>query len=173
VKAMVGNNIQFIKYISSKKALYRTPTGLKIKKIFQEPISLNKNEDILYKRYKRSAIDRGIEFNLSTDVFKKLIHSNCFYCGLEPKQLVNGMEYNGIDRLENLRGYEFDNCLACCKTCNRAKSNLTENEFMDFMIRICKQLVPQMLAFQEGNYEEVKRLKYEQLRLAGCYNKEE
>ena len=166
---MDGHNIQFIKYISSKKALYRTPNGLKIRKIDKLPDILNQAETVLFRRYKRSAIDRGIKFELSTDIFKKLIHSDCYYCGVKPKQIVNEMLYNGIDRLDNNLGYKFDNCLACCKICNRAKSDISESEFSSYLIRICTLLYPQMLSFAEGDIETAKHLRNIQLKNAGCY----
>lgn len=169
---MAGTSVEFIKYISSKKALYRNTIGYKIRKIDRLPIELYSDELALFKRYKRSAKDRSIEFNLSTDVFKRFIHARCFYCGIEPRQVIGNLEYNGIDRLDNTIGYQHDNCLACCKVCNRAKSNMTEDEFMDFIVRVCNIMIPQVRAFNSGDLETAKQLRLNQLENAGCYIRE-
>ena len=44
--------------------------------------------------------------------------------------------YNGIDRKDNTRGYEPDNCLPCCGLCNRMKSALSYGDFMDWIGRV-------------------------------------
>lgn len=83
----------------------------------------------LYSRYKCQAQERGIPFNLSTEEFRQLTSQNCFLCGSEPAQTershgraYNGnYVYNGIDRVDNNKGYQFDNCAPCCGKCNRSK----------------------------------------------------
>ena len=37
--------------------------------------------------------------------------------------------YNGIDRIDSTKGYFNDNVVSCCKVCNRAKSNLSLEDF--------------------------------------------
>jgi hypothetical protein len=37
--------------------------------------------------------------------------------------------YNGIDRIENTKGYSIDNCAPCCKICNNSKSTLSKEEW--------------------------------------------
>jgi hypothetical protein len=49
---------------------------------------------------------------------------------------VNYQLYNGIDRIDNARGYERDNIVPCCKFCNRAKSAMPQKEFIDLVRRI-------------------------------------
>jgi len=44
--------------------------------------------------------------------------------------------YNGIDRVDNAIGYLTDNCVACCKVCNRAKLQMSKNEFFDHIKKI-------------------------------------
>lgn len=93
----------------------------------------------LYVRYKKGSIKRGYQFDLSISDFKKLISSNCYYCGIEPKQkhYKNGMRYgliyNGIDRQNNNFGYILENCVPCCKFCNFAKSRFNEKEFIEWL----------------------------------------
>ena len=70
--------------------------------------------------------------------FKKFIQNSCIYCGIEHSMESNTFKYNGIDRLDNTIGYEPDNCYTCCKLCNRAKSDLTQEEFTSWISRFNK-----------------------------------
>lgn len=98
--------------------------------------------NILYNNYKRGAIKRGFDFELNINEFEKIIHSNCYYCGIEPKQILNkkGMReqliYNGIDRINNDFGYTINNSVPCCKFCNFAKKGFNINEFKEWLIII-------------------------------------
>lgn len=98
----------------------------------------------LVRNYINSAKERGVEFALSHDEFRRLTQSDCFYCGLKPAQTVksgskamNGNYlHNGIDRLDSNAGYEGSNCVPCCITCNRAKHILSLDEFCDWIERL-------------------------------------
>lgn len=98
----------------------------------------------LYHKYKDSARIRNISFSLDKDVFRNLTKQNCKYCGRVPSQIVkdrNGMFngdyiHNGIDRVDSLIGYTIENCVPCCKICNYAKRNMTENEFFDWIRQV-------------------------------------
>lgn len=37
---------------------------------------------------------------------------------------------NGIDRVDNSKGYTSDNCVPCCWACNNAKKNNSSSEFL-------------------------------------------
>lgn len=161
--------MEFIKHVSSKKALYATDRGFRVKRFSVGPVELNKEEKQLYKRYQYSAIQRQKEFDLSTTTFRRLIHSKCYYCGVEPKQVHNEMLYNGIDRLDNDQGYNIDNCLACCKVCNRGKGDMSSSEYTTHLTRIVTLVMPQFIAFQQGNLEEVQKLREKQLKEAGAF----
>lgn len=104
-------------------------------------------ENKLYSAYKRNALKRNLEFNITKDNFIKLTKLNCEYCEKEPSQLYRmkstistepSLLYNGIDRKNNNKGYTLDNCKPCCKTCNFAKNNLSYDEFIDWLSRIVK-----------------------------------
>ena len=98
----------------------------------------------LYSNYKTRAYKSGREFSLSIDFFKKITSSNCYYCGINPSQVIspnsnNGVgkyQYNGIDRMDNSIGYIESNSLPCCKICNRAKLTSTYEEFSEWIDRI-------------------------------------
>ncbi len=162
--------MEFIKYISTKKALYATSSGLKIKRISVLPVVLNKDELTLYKRYKNSAKSRNKTFELSTTTFKRLIYSKCYYCGIEPRQKVGDIQYNGIDRLNNDDGYHIENCLACCKVCNRGKGTMSSEEYVEHLTRVAQLLIPQYEAYRLGDLELTKKLRKEQLKNAGVFS---
>ena len=92
--------------------------------------------------YKFNATDRGLEFKLDKEYFTKLIQSNCEYCGITPSRLVQVHKtapifyFNGIDRIDNTKGYLPDNVRTCCKYCNIAKYNQTEEDFIEMIKRI-------------------------------------
>ena len=99
--------------------------------------------------YKKHAKDRGFTFDLDYDYFKELTKGNCHYCGIEPIQVYQlknpktgkirsgvPITYNGIDRVDSTKGYFNDNVVTCCKICNRAKSNLSLNDFKDWVNRV-------------------------------------
>jgi len=98
----------------------------------------------LYSRYKQKARERNIIFNLSKELFNEITKRSCYYCGKQPSQISRGAYahgnyiYNGIDRLDNNKGYEIDNIVSCCKFCNRAKDTLSTKEFIENIERIYK-----------------------------------
>lgn len=89
-----------------------------------------------YYRYLKGAASRELEFALSLSDFQGLVQRDCYYCGCEPSNVTKSPNnngdfiYNGIDRVDNTKGYLIDNCVPCCKFCNTAKSTLTIDEFV-------------------------------------------
>lgn len=95
----------------------------------------------LFNDYKASARLRKYSFSLSKKNFKALINENCYYCNAAPslrykKQIVHQFFANGIDRLDNKKGYTRTNVVSCCKTCNVAKNNLSAKEFFSWIERV-------------------------------------
>jgi hypothetical protein len=75
--------------------------------------------------YKTGAADRGLEWSLTDDDCRSLIYRPCFYCEAEPSATTSkkyrGSVANGIDRVDNTKGYTIANCVSCCRRCNYAK----------------------------------------------------
>ena len=96
----------------------------------------------LYNQYKHGAKRRDLEFNLTKEDVKELSIKNCCYCGQTPSQVINKESekgkyiYNGIDRVDNKLGYSIDNCVPCCKICNRAKDVMTLDEFYTWVNKV-------------------------------------
>ena len=94
----------------------------------------------IYSSYKLNAKSRKFDFNIDFDYAVSIMKSDCHYCGIEPsntymKSYYNAT-YNGIDRVDNTKGYEMDNIVSCCKMCNIAKNNNTEEYFLQWVKRL-------------------------------------
>ncbi len=94
----------------------------------------------LCKQYQREAARRGLCWELSDDDFARLTSRDCFYCGGPPATLARYSTrpyiYNGIDRVDNDRGYALGNVVSCCIICNRAKMDLPLDAFMAWVGRL-------------------------------------
>ncbi len=100
----------------------------------------------LWLTYRNNATARNLDFLLTQDEFKNLTSQPCHYCGrlaIQVAKSENGYYfYNGIDRIDNSRGYQLDNCVPCCGQCNWAKKDLTYDEFLSW--------IRDLLAHQRG-----------------------
>lgn len=96
----------------------------------------------IYIRYRNKALRHDRKFLLTELQFKKLTSTTCYYCGAipsnwVPSQKFNGYYiYNGIDRTDNEKGYTVNNCVACCKICNRAKGTLSVEDFKNWINQV-------------------------------------
>ncbi len=104
----------------------------------------------LLKNYKEGAVKRGLEYSLTEEDFSKLLKGNCNYCGCKPNSKTNPgrtvsnrdkwntYTYNGIDRVDNDKGYTVENSVTCCKTCNFMKRSMDKNEFVNKALEIAE-----------------------------------
>jgi len=105
----------------------------------------------LYYTYIRHAKKRNLCFELSKDFFKNITKQNCYYCGVEPKQMAKwqgyngGYTYNGIDRINSSNGYVENNVVPCCGTCNVAKKDYDRKEFLFWVERVYKHSIEDRL----------------------------
>lgn len=93
-----------------------------------------------------NATNGRIKNLLSIEDFIELTLQNCFYCGIEPRELTylnnnrivkrGSIRANGIDRIDSDGDYIRDNCVPCCKRCNVAKSTMNTEEFLNMVKRI-------------------------------------
>ena len=119
----------------------------------------------LYLRYKLNALRKGYSFTLNMKMFVNLCSKNCYYCGSVPeknfsiytkiKNMYSKKEhkfnkkkmkkmyivnFNGIDRKNNNKGYIMSNSITCCKNCNSMKSDLSLKNFKRQIKKIHKHL---------------------------------
>lgn len=74
-----------------------------------------------------------ITFDLLFDEAEEYCLSDCYWCGYCPE---NKQQINGIDRIDNTKGYYPDNCVPCCADCNIMKGEALVDNF----IKRCKHL---------------------------------
>lgn len=100
------------------------------------------NFNVLYSIYQKNAKSRNIQFLLEKDRFRELTKQNCYICGRQPETIINRKKsngkyiYNGIDRIDNNKGYTYENCKACCETCNVAKWKQTTKDFLEWVKKV-------------------------------------
>jgi hypothetical protein len=117
---------------------------------YQQARKNRNREDILtkplYSRYKKTASKKDRDFSLTLPEFQRLITSPCFYCGAMPQNkfkvetYFGSMLYNGVDRVDNQKGYILENCVSCCETCNRAKLEMSKDSFYSWITLIYNNL---------------------------------
>lgn len=98
----------------------------------------------VFRDYEQAARRNGRTFALSIDQVGEITAKNCFYCGCKPDREIKKFRdksvvlytYNGIDRKDNSRGYEIDNCLPCCFQCNKSKSSLEYEDWAHWIDRL-------------------------------------
>lgn len=83
----------------------------------------------LFKTYKYRAKTKGKDFSIKESSFNEITKSKCLYCGILFDKVVDGEKLNGVDRFYNSKGYTEDNCAPACWICNRAKSDMSIEEF--------------------------------------------
>jgi hypothetical protein len=84
-------------------------------------------------KYKRNARIRNYDFLLSSEDFRQLLDTPCYYCGGAG---------GGVDRVDNSIGYVLDNVVACCRACNWTKRILSKQAFIKICIAVAKRHEP-------------------------------
>ena len=97
---------------------------------YQEDSTISVAE--LWRCVQKNAYIRGLLFTLSESDFENLIIQPCYYCGFQ-----SASRLNGIDRVDNNKGYIITNCISCCKMCNVIKNTQHPIEFLDKVASIC------------------------------------
>ena len=96
-------------------------------------------EKSVLKRYKTRAERKNLDWELTIEQAMKLFKGNCHYCNRKPNSIITTKNcylkfiYNGIDRVNNSKGYTLSNCVSCCKHCNTAKNTFSKEEYMNFI----------------------------------------
>lgn len=99
-----------------------------------------------YKEYITGAIERGYSIEIQFEDFKDLVLKPCYYC-----KIIKENEINGVDRVDNSKGYSKDNCVPCCSVCNRMKLIYHPS----FFITKCK-LISKTISTPDDFYTEWK-----------------
>lgn len=100
----------------------------------------------LIANYKKSAKNKGHSYELTEKQFAEITQQNCHYCGAKPNGIASHSKqngdyiYNGLDRINNTKGYTIDNVVPCCKLCNYKKSDMSLQEFEDWIKKVYKKI---------------------------------
>lgn len=91
----------------------------------------------------RTASRRSLSWEINESQWIDISSQNCYYCGIEPSNIIAdyGYRYSGLDRIDSSKGYSLENVVPCCRTCNLAKSDMSQKEFFEWVKRIYGQVV--------------------------------
>lgn len=99
-----------------------------------------------YFTFKHNAKSRNIPIEISLEEWEAITQQDCFYCGSKPSNVSisrhdsGSFTYNGIDRLDNTKGYSKDNIVPCCFICNHAKSDLPFDKFISWIKQLARKV---------------------------------
>jgi len=112
---------------------------IRTQQLFSKPLDELRVNRIFF-AYRKLARTKGHCFKLSKEQIQSLISADCYYCGCNPENSLvyhgKTIIYQGIDRLDNSRGYETKNVVPCCIRCNKMKKILSHDEFLLHIHRI-------------------------------------
>jgi hypothetical protein len=86
-----------------------------------------------------SAKKRDHEFNLTTEDMWTLWNQQkglCAFTGWPMGTFTKTRELLSLDRIDNDKGYTLDNCMLVCWCVNKARSDMTREEF----VKMCKDV---------------------------------
>lgn len=103
----------------------------------------------LIRNTKRAAKERGYSWGLTKEEVRRITSGNCYYCDSLPKYKASRLTsncrgeylYNGIDRVDNTKGYILTNVVSCCYVCNIAKHTMSKSDFLCWVSRVYKNRV--------------------------------
>lgn len=157
ILCVVCNKPKFIRNedLETGRSLAHLGCSNKIKFRFKHndpELSRNIVLDNIINKLRHQAKRRKIKLLLTREQVADLVFENCCYCNQEPNQLYYEykIKYNGIDRVNNNLDYSVDNCVPCCINCNRAKANLTLEEFTDWVSRVSMALTNNWAPFNDN-----------------------
>jgi hypothetical protein len=81
------------------------------------PTEFSSTKGCAYSYYKDRANDKKLCFELTEQRFSEKRQTPCYLCGKEQSDIHK----NGIDRLDNSKGYTEENTNSCCGDCNYLK----------------------------------------------------
>ena len=126
------------------------------------------NKFATYGKYIKDTCTRNIPFDLTFEQYENIVGDPCYYCNITDDE----KGFNGIDRKRSEIGYIVENCVSCCKMCNKLKGTLDDICFIKRVGHIMSynNLTDTDLSFPElfgshisGNYCNFNRIAKERL----------
>jgi hypothetical protein len=87
---------------------------------------------VSYNEYKRRANEKHIDFEITISDYDSFVNSNCYLCDRGSYDKCK----NGIDRVDNTKGYVLSNVKPCCGSCNYMKKDLSLDVIFNKWIEI-------------------------------------
>lgn len=87
-----------------------------------------------YNQAVRSAYSRKKSWNITPELYAELASKPCDYCGGKTGSGV------GLDRLNHKVGYEIDNVVPCCPSCNMMRRHTLSPEQVKAAVRAIQKL---------------------------------
>lgn len=87
---------------------------------------------VSFARYKQRAEKKKLVFDFTEETFKQEIMKDCYLCGKQNSE----NHCNGLDRVDNKKGYVVENVRACCGNCNYLKNDYS----YDVVIEKCRRI---------------------------------
>lgn len=95
-----------------------------------------------YAQAKCGARNRNLSFQLTlSDYIELFAHKPCYYCSASPEINRAG---SWLDRKDSTKGYELDNLLPCCYSCNILKG-------ASFTVEETKAMIVALVAYRQAN----------------------
>lgn len=107
----------------------KKPERIEQKKMYEKQVHTKAG------RVQRDANRRGIPFELSKEEVEHLVSpsSICYYCGVQRGEDEPRL---GVDRVDDREEYNSENCVSCCKNCNKAKGGLSKEDYIQACINV-------------------------------------
>ena len=86
-----------------------------------------------FNTYKIRAENKGLSFDITKEQFEIYKINPCYLCG----KSGSNTHMNGIDRLDNTKGYTLENIKSCCWVCNYMKKKCEYNDLIQKLCLIC------------------------------------
>lgn len=113
---------------------FQTYGTTNIQDLVKKWFELQSNPPNAFLSYKHTALTkRKLEFTIEKEDYDKFRNGQCYLCGITSSETHK----NGIDRVDNSKGYVLDNCRSCCGHCNCMKLDMNYDAFVSH----CKQIV--------------------------------
>jgi hypothetical protein len=91
---------------------------LKHHREYQKKVRHNNPLPARWKNTRNRAKRLGLELGITKEQYFDLaLNYVCYICGRIP----NTRKPNGVDRVDNSKGYTLENCKTCCYSCNSGK----------------------------------------------------
>jgi len=125
MKGTLGFNV-FIKRIEH----ILTYQGIISKRLYPECFANHRK--CTFNQYRNRAINMGLEFSIIESQYNSITDDNCYICG----KTNDENNENGIDRIDNKRGYVVDNIKSCCAECNCMKIDYDLHDILEKFMKI-------------------------------------